>query len=102
MKRFVRIPKYSMEIQFKHNSIHCYDLISKEIVASEPYEKIHKIVGFRKPKFNTILILDKEDNEIDHIKVDLVSERSRVATNAGYVLDLSMDSPTHGYYFGPY
>ena len=37
-----------------------------------------------------------------HINRFNISERSQVATNAGYILNLSMDSPTHGYYFGLY
>ena len=100
MRLVESIPEYSMEIIFSLKSIQCYDLISKKVVCSKSYRA--KIANVTKVTFNSFLIYDKENRVIDGIYVDLVSERSKVATGAQYIRDLYMDTPTHGYYFGTY
>ncbi|MHA1985781.1 MAG: hypothetical protein ACW98D_03985 [Promethearchaeota archaeon] len=94
------IPEYSMEIEFSRKSIQGFDLISKKVVCSKSYRA--KIAHVEKVTFNSFLLYDENDEVIDGIYIDLVSERSRVATGAQYIRDLYMDTPTHGYYFGTY
>jgi len=100
MRRVEYIPEYSMEILFSSNRIQCYDLISKQIVCSRSYRE--RIANVIKVTFNNFLIYNKKNKLISNIYIDLVSERSRVATGAQYIRDLFMDTPTHGYYFGTY
>lgn len=100
MRRIESIPEYSMRVLFFSKHIQCYDLISKKVVCSRTYNT--KIADIQKVNFNKFLILDVEGNVLDSIYIDLVSERSKVATGAQYIRDLYMDSPNHGYYIGTY
>jgi len=100
MKRIEKIPEYSMEVRFYDNAIHCYDLISEEIVASKTHK--NKIKSVQKVSFNLFQLLDKNSAVIKYVSIDLASERSRVMTNAQYIFDIHMDTPNHGFYFGTY
>ena len=100
MKRFENIPEYSMRILFFSKLIQCYDLISEKVVCSRTYSS--RIADIQKVNFNKFRILDAEGKILDIIYIDLVSERSNVATGAQYIRDLYMDAPNHGYYIGTY
>lgn len=102
MKIIERIPEYSLEVRFYDNLIECYDLISNEIVASKTF--IKRIVDIHKSKENSFLLLNEKRKAIGliAIEIDLMKEISRLATEAGYILEICMDTPTHGYYFGYY
>ncbi|MFX0149125.1 MAG: hypothetical protein ACFE8E_15430 [Candidatus Hodarchaeota archaeon] len=100
MKQFENIPEYSMRIIVFPKLIQCYDLISKEVVCSKNYRS--KIANVQKVSFNSFLLFDKNSEIIDAIYIELVSERSKVATGAQYIRDLFMDTSHHGYYFGTY
>ena len=102
MKIIERIPEYSLEVRFYDYLIECYDLITNEIVASKTF--IKRIVGIHKSKENSFHLLNEKRKAIGRIaiKIDLVKEISRFETDAGYIFDICMDTPTHGYYIGYY
>lgn len=99
MKRIEKIPEYSVEVRFYDKIIQCYDLISKEIVTSKTFKE--RIKDIQKTSFNRFLVIDDIGKKFT-VYINLVKERSRAATNAQYILDLHMDTPNHGYYFGLY
>jgi len=71
MRRIIKIPEYSVEIQFNENNINCFNLISNEVVESISYKT--KILDITKQSFNHIKILNyKGDNDIH---IDLVKKR---------------------------
>jgi len=102
MKKNVQIPEYSLEVRFLDSIIECYDMISKERVATKDFKK--RIVNVHRDKFNTFILLNEKYRAIGkiEIKVELVKEITRVATNARYIFNICMDTTTHGYYFGFY
>ena len=92
MRRVEYIPEYSMEVLFSSDRIQCYDLISKEVICSKSYRE--RIANVIKLSFNSFQIYSKSNKLIDSIYIDLVSERSRVATGAQYIRNFFMDTPT--------
>jgi hypothetical protein len=100
MKEVLRIPEYSIEMCFNDNDVQCYDLIFKEIIGSKSFSK--KIKTIQKQSFNRFLLLDDEDKIIEEIYIELVKEISKCTTDAGYIFELYIDKPNHGYYIGTY
>lgn len=100
MKQEIFIPEYSLKLNFTPNSIECYDLISKKVVSSIPFHK--KFIKLKKVSYNSFQIIDQKDKLINTINIKLFSEKNRISTGAEYILDISMDSPDHGFYFGLY
>jgi len=102
MKIFETIPYYFVEVRFQDNEIQIYDIISKKVVASEPYNM--PIVALRKVERQCYLVLNEKDEIVSEISIliKLISKKSELQTEAGYILDLHMQSPFHGYYFGYY
>ncbi|MHA2037383.1 MAG: hypothetical protein ACW98X_13170 [Promethearchaeota archaeon] len=100
MKEVLSIPEYSIEIRFDDYEIQCYDLISNQIIDTKTYSKRIKTV--LKKSFKSFLLLDEENKLIDEIYIDLVEEITKCDTNAGYIFELYIDKPNHGYYVGTY
>ncbi|MHA1931818.1 MAG: hypothetical protein ACW96X_04710, partial [Promethearchaeota archaeon] len=100
MKEVLTIPEYSIEIRFNDYEIHCFDLISNQIMDSKTYSK--KIKTIQKQSFKHFLLLDDEDKIIDEVSVELVKEINKCATDAGYIFELYIDKPNHGYFVGTY
>ncbi len=100
MERIVKNPRYSVEVRFYDFNVDLYDLISKEKIDSKSYtDYIGKI---QKWGYNSFRLLTDEDDFIDWIYVELVIEKYKLTTDAGYIFDIQMDGPNHGYYIGTY
>ena len=102
MRLIETIPYYLIQVRFQDNEIQIYDMISKKVIASEPYTQ--KIVALRKVESQLYLALNEKDEVVSEISISLklISKKSELQTEAGYILNLQMDSPSHGYYFGYY
>ena len=102
MKVIGTIPAYSIDVRFCKNMIQCYDLLSKKILASKPYN--NEIIAVQKEAGQKFLILDEKNEIVSEISISikLISKESELITKGGYVLDLHMLSQSHGYYFGYY
>ena len=86
MRKIIRIPEYSVEIRYYNNLIECYDLVSETVIDSLKYKK--NIRDVYKESFNCIIISDKYGTTKHYIDVDLVNEKYRIPTNAGYIFNL--------------
>jgi len=102
MKVIETISYYLVEVRLHENEIQCYDLISKKIIASEPYTK-EKVV-IKKHGSLHYRVLNEENEPVSKISIDmnLISKISELQTEAVYILDLQMLSQSRGYYFGYY
>lgn len=102
MKVIDTILYYLVEVRFHENEIQCYDMVAKKILASVPYTK--EIATLRKEQSQLYLLLNEKDEIFSEISIfiKLISKKSELQTEAGYILDFHMLSQTHGYYFGYY
>lgn len=89
------IPEYSLEVRFSNNSIEIYDLISREVINSTNLDE--QIKEVQKVSYDSFLINDRY-----LLGIGLVQESCKIATNAQYIIELTMDNENHGYYFGTY
>ena len=102
MKLIDNIPYYLVEIRFHDNVIECYDQAAKKILKSIPYPQ--DITTIRKERSQLYLLLNEKDEVVSEISIliSLITKKSELKTEGGYILDLHMDTPSHGYYFGYY
>ena len=102
MKLIETIPYYLVDVRFQDNEIQIYDKIAKRVIVSESYN--NTIVALRKVQSQLYLVLNDKDEIVSKISIflKLISKKSELQTEAGYILNLHMDSPSHGYYFGYY
>ncbi|GAH43452.1 unnamed protein product, partial [marine sediment metagenome] len=102
LKLIETIPHYLVQVRFQDNEIQIYDMISKKVVASEPYNQ--KIVALRNLESHLYLALNEKDEIVSEISIliNLISKKSELQTEAGYILDFHMLSQSHGFYFGYY
>jgi len=102
MKLIETLPYYLVQVRFQDNEIQIYDMISKKVVALEPLSR--KIVALRKVKGQVYLELNEKDEIVSEISISikLISKKSVLQTEAGYILDFHMLSQSHGFYFGYY
>ena len=102
MNIIATIPYYSVEVRFHENMIQCYDELSKKVLASTPYTNDIKNLRIENNQLYLVLIKKKKIISEISILLELISKKSELRTEAGYILDLHMFSPSHGFYFGYY
>jgi len=102
MKLIDNIPYYLVEIQFHDNVIQCYDQAAKKILKSIPYSQ--DIATIRRERSQLYLLLNEKDEIVSEISIliSLITKKSELKTEGSYILDLQMNTPSHGYYFGYY
>ncbi|MFW9996044.1 MAG: hypothetical protein ACFFD4_28645 [Candidatus Odinarchaeota archaeon] len=102
------IPEFSIEVIFTENGVLTRDLIANTTLFSESFLK--KVVNvIREEDYNTFSAKTAGVSEIDtepvkdyDVIIEFASQHSEISTGAGYILDISVDSHDHGYYFGLY
>ena len=99
MEKIILIPELTVELHFRGKKIKCYDQITKQILDSK--ELRHNIKKIKQVSYNKFKLIDTRFTTFTlHIK--LIKEVRYLKTNAQYILDLNLDTPNHGYYFGTY
>lgn len=100
MREKIVISEFNVQILIEGKVIECYDQITKNLLDSKilnyPIERV-----IQQKDFDNLLLIDAESNKYN-LQVMLVREISHLKTNAEYILNLQMDTPNHGYYFGLY
>jgi hypothetical protein len=102
MKVIDTIPYYLVEVRIHENIIQCYDQAAKKVLKSRYY--LRDITKIRKEHDGTYLALNEKDEIMSEISIhiNLLFKKSELKTDAGYILDLQMVTPSHGFYFGYY
>jgi hypothetical protein len=92
------ISEFDVQILIEGKLIESYDQITNKLLDSKKLKyAIERVL--HQDDFDKFLIIDAEGNAII-LRVMFVKEISHLKTNAEYILNLHMNTPNHGYYFG--
>lgn len=99
MEQIIIIPEFHVELRFKEREIACFDQITQSILDSKelkyPIKHVHQV------KYQTFL-LDDIRGRTYRLRLRFLTEVCSLQTNAEYIMDIGLDTPDHGYYFGTY
>ncbi len=98
-KRF-SIPEFDVDVDFARDIIHILDSSTERILYTKSMDEIKPNDVFQKT-FKTFKA--KSESGKDYVvDVEFIKEHDSLSTNGEYILDIRMDTPYHGFYFGLY
>ncbi|MBN2156746.1 MAG: hypothetical protein JW776_11955 [Candidatus Lokiarchaeota archaeon] len=101
-KRF-NIPEYDVDVEFARNVIEVLDCSSNKILNSKELGRKNslKLENVERRTYNSFKA--RSDSGKKHlVNVDFLRQHDIFETGAGYILDICMKTPYHGFYFGLY
>ncbi len=98
-KRF-SIPEFDVDVDFARDVIHILDSSTERILYTKSMDEIKPNDVFQKT-FKTFKA--KSESGKDYVvDVEFIKEHDSLSTNGESILDIRMDTPYHGFYFGLY
>ena len=102
-KRF-NIQEYDVDVEFAQNIVQVLDGSSDMLLNSEEMDQNEDVIKPEKVKRRSFKSFKaKSESGKDYIiNVDFAREHQKLSTGGEYILDICMNTPYHGFYFGLY
>ncbi|MHA1969230.1 MAG: hypothetical protein ACW964_15700 [Candidatus Hodarchaeales archaeon] len=100
MKNILEIPEYSLEIHIEGKKIQCVDQTTQEVTFTKTLKE--PIIKVRKEKQNKYILTQSKEKKYTLFVTPEARIKSVILTKSCYILDLHLENPNHGFFFGLY